>query len=125
MVTRRFIRFSSSHPVGISSSSRADRSGRTVRATSVAAAPSVAKMSGMNDHLSRRTMLRGATAAACALALRKSDAQPATLDKTNLPYIDAHSHVWSPDVERWPLANKQTREALKPLSFTPEELLKL
>ena len=42
-----------------------------------------------------------------------------------LPYIDAHSHVWSPEIEKWPLAGKQTREDLKPLSFTPEELLAL
>jgi predicted TIM-barrel fold metal-dependent hydrolase len=64
---------------------------------------------------------------ACALAARQVTAQsPAPgLDITKTPYIDAHSHVWSPDVERWPLAGTQTREALKPLSFTPEELLKL
>lgn len=37
--------------------------------------------------------------------------------------IDAHSHVWSPDTDRWPLAKGQTRADLKPLSFTPEELL--
>jgi predicted TIM-barrel fold metal-dependent hydrolase len=39
--------------------------------------------------------------------------------------IDAHSHVWSPDTDKWPLAKGQTRADLKPLSFTPEELLKL
>lgn len=42
-----------------------------------------------------------------------------------LPYIDAHSHLWSPDVERWPLANQQTKADLDPPSFTPEELWKL
>lgn len=47
------------------------------------------------------------------------------LDKQKPPYIDAHSHVWSPDTGRWPLAKKQTREDLKPTSFTPEELFKL
>ncbi|MDX1947809.1 MAG: amidohydrolase family protein [Pirellulaceae bacterium] len=40
-------------------------------------------------------------------------------------YIDAHSHVWSPDTDRWPLAKAQTKADLKPPSFTPEELLKL
>jgi hypothetical protein len=49
----------------------------------------------------------------------------AEVDVKRLPYIDAHSHVWSPDVARWPLVNGQTREDLKPLSFTPEELFKL
>jgi predicted TIM-barrel fold metal-dependent hydrolase len=58
--------------------------------------------------------------------LRKTaEAQSAALDLSKLPYIDAHSHVWSTDVERWPLANRQTKADLKPPSFTPEELLKL
>jgi predicted TIM-barrel fold metal-dependent hydrolase len=47
------------------------------------------------------------------------------VDLKRLPYVDAHSHVWSPEVERWPLTKGQTREDLKPLSFTPEELFKL
>jgi predicted TIM-barrel fold metal-dependent hydrolase len=52
-------------------------------------------------------------------------AAAAEVDLKKLPYIDAHSHVWSPEVERWPLVKGQTREDLKPLSFTPEELFKL
>lgn len=47
------------------------------------------------------------------------------VDLTKLPYIDAHSHVWSPDVKRWPLADGQTAADLKPASFTPEELFAL
>src|SRR5688572_13748021 len=47
------------------------------------------------------------------------------VDIKKLPYIDAHSHLWSPDVARWPLANNQTKADLAPSSFTPEELLKL
>jgi predicted TIM-barrel fold metal-dependent hydrolase len=46
-------------------------------------------------------------------------------DKLNSMHIDAHSHVWSPDTDRWPLAKGQTKADLKPPSFTPEELLKL
>jgi predicted TIM-barrel fold metal-dependent hydrolase len=46
-------------------------------------------------------------------------------DLKKLPYIDAHSHVWSPDTDRWPLAAGQTRDDLKPRSFTPEELFAL
>lgn len=38
-------------------------------------------------------------------------------------YIDAHSHVWSPDLARWPLIGGQTAKDLAPPSFTPEELL--
>src|SRR5439155_1067537 len=77
---------------------------------------------------SRRRWLGTVSAAAIgavASRLGLSCAQAAQLDLKNLPYIDAHSHVWSPDVERWPLANKQTKDDLKPLSFTPEELLAL
>src|SRR5262249_29420699 len=49
----------------------------------------------------------------------------AKLDVQALPWMDAHSHVWSPDVQSWPLAGQQRQADLKPLSFKPEELLKL
>lgn len=39
-------------------------------------------------------------------------------------YIDAHSHIWTRDVAKFPLANRQTVNDLKPPSFTDEELLK-
>ena len=39
------------------------------------------------------------------------------------PYIDAHSHVWTPDVGHYPLARSFTVEDMKPASFTAEELL--
>jgi len=41
------------------------------------------------------------------------------------PLIDAHSHVWSPNTKKWPLANDKTQADLDPPSFTPDELLKL
>jgi predicted TIM-barrel fold metal-dependent hydrolase len=75
---------------------------------------------------SRRRWLAAAAAAGVAAArMLPVTARAAEVDLKKLPYIDAHSHVWSPDVARWPLANKQTKEDLKPLSFTPEELLKI
>ncbi len=40
------------------------------------------------------------------------------------PYIDAHSHVWTPDLARYPLAKGFRREDMSPASFTAEELLK-
>jgi predicted TIM-barrel fold metal-dependent hydrolase len=49
----------------------------------------------------------------------------AEVDLKMLPWIDAHSHLWSPDVERWPLANNQSKADLAPPSFTPEELWKV
>lgn len=39
-------------------------------------------------------------------------------------YVDGHSHIWSPDLKTWPLANGQTNKDLSPPSFTDEELLK-
>src|SRR5688572_29439421 len=38
-------------------------------------------------------------------------------------YVDAHSHVWTPDTERYPLAPGFLKENMKPPSFTPEELM--
>lgn len=37
--------------------------------------------------------------------------------------VDAHSHVWTPDTERYPLAAGFLKENMKPASWTPEELL--
>jgi hypothetical protein len=39
------------------------------------------------------------------------------------PYIDAHSHIWTPDVAHYPLAPGFKVEDMQPRSFTAEELL--
>jgi predicted TIM-barrel fold metal-dependent hydrolase len=39
------------------------------------------------------------------------------------PYIDAHSHIWTPDVGHYPLARGFTAADMRPRSFTAEELL--
>ena len=39
------------------------------------------------------------------------------------PYIDAHSHIWTPDVGHYPLAKGFTVADMQPRSFTAEELL--
>jgi hypothetical protein len=41
------------------------------------------------------------------------------------PYIDAHCHIWTPDVAHYPLGPGFTVEDMKPKSFTAEELLAL
>jgi len=74
--------------------------------------------------INRRTLLQSASAVAAAIALPRL-APAADQAKINAMFIDAHSHVWSPDVEKWPLAKGQTKADLKPPSFTPEELFKL
>jgi predicted TIM-barrel fold metal-dependent hydrolase len=38
-------------------------------------------------------------------------------------YIDAHSHIWTPDTARYPLAKGFTVDDMRPKSFTAEELL--
>jgi predicted TIM-barrel fold metal-dependent hydrolase len=37
-------------------------------------------------------------------------------------HIDAHVHVWTPDLEKYPLATGFARSDMQPASFTPEEL---
>lgn len=39
------------------------------------------------------------------------------------PYIDGHSHIWTPDVAHYPLAPGFAVADMKPRSFTAEELL--
>jgi predicted TIM-barrel fold metal-dependent hydrolase len=39
------------------------------------------------------------------------------------PYIDGHSHLWTPDVARYPLAKGFTVADMQPRSFTADELL--
>jgi predicted TIM-barrel fold metal-dependent hydrolase len=39
------------------------------------------------------------------------------------PFIDAHSHIWTPDVAHYPLSTGFTVVDMKPPSFTAEELL--
>lgn len=41
------------------------------------------------------------------------------------PYIDGHSHIWTPDVAHYPLAHGFTVADMQPRSFTAEELLAL
>jgi len=38
-------------------------------------------------------------------------------------YVDAHAHIWTRDIEAYPLANGNAVEDLAPPSFTAEELL--
>jgi predicted TIM-barrel fold metal-dependent hydrolase len=37
-------------------------------------------------------------------------------------YVDAHVHVWTPDLDRYPLAAGYRKEDMHPASFTPTEL---
>jgi predicted TIM-barrel fold metal-dependent hydrolase len=76
--------------------------------------------------ISRREMLAatGLAAAAAGFPEVATAAQSGAGDITT-KHIDAHSHVWSPDTAKWPLAGKLTKADLAPPSFTPEELFKV
>ena len=63
-----------------------------------------------------------ATTAGAALTMLGHPSEAA--DDKRRPWIDAHSHIWTPDVEKFPLANGKTITDLAPPSFTAEELLK-
>jgi predicted TIM-barrel fold metal-dependent hydrolase len=74
--------------------------------------------------LTRREMLQGTAAALlipgmAGLTMAKDDAA------VENGWIDAHSHIWTPDTDRYPLANNQTKADLAPPSFTDDELLAL
>src|SRR5688572_29154561 len=84
-----------------------------------------ASVTSISLAISRRQWLAASTAAAAGAVLIPFQSKAADVDLMKLPYIDAHSHVWSPDVGKWPLANAKTKDDLKPLSFTPEELFAL
>jgi len=75
----------------------------------------------MSFHLSRRDVLAVSAGAAAALSLGSVLAE----DKKKPGLIDAHSHIWTRDVKKFPLAPGQTVDDLAPPSFTAEELLKI
>jgi predicted TIM-barrel fold metal-dependent hydrolase len=69
---------------------------------------------------SRRHFLHASITGAVAVASSSIFSQEATDVRTG--YIDAHVHVWTPDVSRYPLADGYRKEDMQPPSFTPAEL---
>lgn len=74
-------------------------------------------------HMTRREMLQAGAGTLAGLTL--SGAASAQQTDEKYPWIDAHSHIWTRDVARYPLANGKTVADLDPPSFTTEELLKV
>ena len=69
--------------------------------------------------IDRRAFLTAATAAGVSVMTEPLSAwQGASRN-----YIDAHSHIWEPETDRYSLAPGNTKADLDPPSFTPEELL--
>jgi predicted TIM-barrel fold metal-dependent hydrolase len=104
--------------------------GRLSRSCLCRIKPNVEKnlaMSATNSssNISRRELLAAGLVTSAAAALSLDIATATAAEQPRGEWIDAHSHVWSPDVKKWPLANGQTAADLDPPSFTPEELLAL
>ena len=85
---------------------------------------------------SRRQFVRSALAttlaasAASRLMAQPADAQPsdeslASDEESSRGWIDAHSHIWTPDVARYPLKPPSEPKDLAPPSFTADELLEV
>jgi predicted TIM-barrel fold metal-dependent hydrolase len=68
----------------------------------------------------RRDFLTRTTAAAM---IAGPSLQLFAADEKKMPgYIDAHVHVWTPDVQKYPVAAGMDKSKVEPDSFTPEEL---
>jgi predicted TIM-barrel fold metal-dependent hydrolase len=79
--------------------------------------------------LHRRNFLKRGAAlvgASALLAARSSQADSSSTssrgDKSG-GYIDVHVHVWTNDLQRYPLAPGFTRDAMQPSTFLPEDIL--
>jgi predicted TIM-barrel fold metal-dependent hydrolase len=71
--------------------------------------------------VNRRKWMAEVAGAAAALACGGVAMAGETI--ADRPWIDAHSHIWTRDVERFPLAAGMSVDDLQPASFTAEELL--
>ena len=60
-----------------------------------------------------------------ALAAPGIKGEEAMADSIEDGCIDAHVHVWTSDLETYPLAPGYDRDSMRPAGFTPEELLAL
>ena len=75
--------------------------------------------------LSRRDWLKTGSLGLASVALGISPTvSPAEEEQaSNTGWIDAHSHIWTRDIENYPLKKGQTLKDLDPPSFTTEELI--
>ena len=75
----------------------------------------------MSDDLkvSRREAIASGAAAVTVAAL----ADQSTASQPKTPWIDAHSHIWTPDTSVFKLQPGMTPDDLAPQSFTDDELM--
>ncbi len=72
--------------------------------------------------ISRRCFVRSAAVGLAGGAMASLYASED--DSASDGWIDAHSHIWTPDTDAYPLANGKTIADLAPASFTVDELLR-
>ncbi len=72
-----------------------------------------------SPRVSRRAFTTGGLAAGVAFALQ---ANARAADATKAGWIDAHTHVWTDNLKRYPLADGYSASSMQPARFTPEDL---
>ena len=68
--------------------------------------------------MTRREAIQWGTLAMSAGFVSRAEAQ-----EEEGRWIDAHSHIWPAETDKFPLAGQQTKKDLNPPSFTDEELM--
>ena len=82
----------------------------------------------MNRHVTRRVFL-GATVSSLSLSNNgvtsgAGSDQNLGVDQKKTGWIDAHVHVWTPDVDRYPIDTRRySVDDMVPASFTPQQLM--
>jgi predicted TIM-barrel fold metal-dependent hydrolase len=76
-------------------------------------------VAGLECGVSRRLFLGAGVAAVASAVVGRLEAA----EEVKGGFIDAHSHIWTPDTKAYPLAPGVKAEEMKPTSFTAEELL--
>ncbi len=82
----------------------------------------------MTDSMIRRDFLKTSTAGLAAMAMGVSTSNQLLAQEDNdltKGWIDAHSHIWTRDIEHYPLREGKTLKDLDPPSFTTEELIEV
>jgi predicted TIM-barrel fold metal-dependent hydrolase len=71
----------------------------------------------------RRDVLRTGVGVLCGATLARGSSSALAADEKHAGAIDAHVHVWTPDIKAYPLAGGYSVADMQPPSFTPEQLL--
>ena len=77
----------------------------------------------MDKRFSRREVIKAAAGIAGVAGCAATEKAGQTARESDAPgWIDAHVHVWTDNVEQYPLAPGFRKEKMQPARFTPEDL---